>query len=257
MILNVEDPVSFMEFEGSKGSRVKRLSGSGGSPSRGQRGFTLVEVIVAIVILTGVGLAAAQFAITAIRSSTANQQRSEAVSVSASALEDVHGKVGTQSGTVDAVSAIAGASSSLSSSCTAGERAVLGSSLVDSLAMDVKAMDVKAISVRPARGSSSSSYSDATASGCSRTTGLAPAIASTTGSGTAMNVYTVVGTCVRASGSADCVRPSSSGAPSGGSTMVRVVVIVAWPDVLHQGAASTYSSTMLLDDTGASATGGM
>ncbi|MCH4159672.1 MAG: type II secretion system GspH family protein [Bifidobacterium minimum] len=231
---------------------MKRLSGSGGSPSRGQRGFTLVEVIVAIVILTGVGLAAAQFAITAIRSSTANQQRSEAVSVSASALEDVHGKVGTQSGTVDAVSAIAGASSSLSSSCTAGERAVLGSSLVDS-----SAMDVKAISVRPARGSSSSSYSDATASGCSGTTGLAPAIASTTGSGTAMNVYTVVGTCVRASGSADCVRRSSSGAPSGGSTMVRVVVIVAWPDVLHQGAASTYSSTMLLDDAGASATGGM
>lgn len=230
---------------------MKRLSGSGGSPSRGQRGFTLVEVIVAIVILTGVGLAAAQFAITAIRSSTANQQRSEAVSVSASALEDVHGKVGTQSGTVDAVSAIAGASSSLSSSCTAGERAVLGSSLVDS-----SAMDVKAISVRPARGSSSS-YSDATASGCSGTTGLAPAIASTTGSGTAMNVYTVVGTCVRASGSADCVSPSSSGAPSGGSTMVRVVVIVAWPDVLHQGAASTYSSTMLLDDTGASATGGI
>lgn len=256
MILNVEDPVSFMEFEGSKGSRVKRLSGSGGSPSRGQRGFTLVEVIVAIVILTGVGLAAAQFAITAIRSSTANQQRSEAVSVSASALEDVRGKVGTQSGTVDVVSAIAGASSSLSSSCTAGERAVLG--LVDPSAMDVKssAMDVKAISVRPARGSSSS-YSDATASGCSRTTGLAPAIASTTGSGTAMNVYTVVGTCVRASGSADCVRPSSSGAPSGGSTMVRVVVIVAWPDVLHQGAASTYSSTMLLDDTGSSATGGI
>ncbi len=43
-----------MEFEGSKGSRVKRLSGSGGSPSHGQRGFTLVEVIVATKSLSGI-----------------------------------------------------------------------------------------------------------------------------------------------------------------------------------------------------------
>lgn len=40
---------------------VKRL------PKRGESGFTLVEVLVAIVVLSITGLAAAQFAITAIR----------------------------------------------------------------------------------------------------------------------------------------------------------------------------------------------
>lgn len=42
---------------------VKRL------PKRGESGFTLVEVLVAIVVLSITGLAAAQFAITAIRTS--------------------------------------------------------------------------------------------------------------------------------------------------------------------------------------------
>ena len=49
---------------GVAASRVNRL------PKRGESGFTLVEVLVAIVVLSITGLAAAQFAITAIRSSS-------------------------------------------------------------------------------------------------------------------------------------------------------------------------------------------
>ena len=48
---------------------VKRL------PKSGESGFTLVEVLVAIVVLSITGLAAAQFAITAIRMPSSRVQQ--------------------------------------------------------------------------------------------------------------------------------------------------------------------------------------
>ena len=51
---------------------------------RMQRGFTMVEVIVAIGMLTLVGLAAAQFAVTAVHSSYAHQQRAITVGLAES-----------------------------------------------------------------------------------------------------------------------------------------------------------------------------
>ena len=60
---------------------------------RMQRGFTMVEVIVAIGMLTLVGLAAAQFAITAVHSSYAHQQRAIAVGLAESGMEQVQESV--------------------------------------------------------------------------------------------------------------------------------------------------------------------
>lgn len=67
--------------------RVKRLM------KRGESGFTLVEVLVAIVALSIVGLAAAQFAITAIHTSYAQQQRSTAVSLGSDGIERMRAQI--------------------------------------------------------------------------------------------------------------------------------------------------------------------
>lgn len=60
---------------------------------RMQRGFTMVEVIVAIGMLTLVGLAAAQFAVTAVHSSYAHQQRAITVGLAESGMERVQESV--------------------------------------------------------------------------------------------------------------------------------------------------------------------
>lgn len=72
---------------GVAASRVNRL------PKRGESGFTLVEVLVAIVVLSITGLAAAQFAITAIRTSYAQQQRSTAVSLGDDGMERMRAQI--------------------------------------------------------------------------------------------------------------------------------------------------------------------
>ena len=66
---------------------VKRL------PKRGESGFTLVEVLVAIVVLSITGLAAAQFAITAIRTSYAQQQRSAAIALGSDGIERMRAQI--------------------------------------------------------------------------------------------------------------------------------------------------------------------
>ena len=62
-------------------------------PKRGERGFTLVETIVAVLVLSLVGLAAAQFAVNAIRTSYAQQMRSTAVSLGDDGVERVQAQV--------------------------------------------------------------------------------------------------------------------------------------------------------------------
>ena len=64
-----------------------------GMPKRGERGFTLVETIVAVLVLSLVGLAAAQFAVTAIRTSYAQQMRSTAVSLGDDGVERVQAQI--------------------------------------------------------------------------------------------------------------------------------------------------------------------
>lgn len=66
---------------------------AGRMPKRGERGFTLVETIVAVLVLSLVGLAAAQFAVTAIRTSYAQQMRSTAVSLGDDGVERVQAQI--------------------------------------------------------------------------------------------------------------------------------------------------------------------
>lgn len=72
---------------GLAAGRVKRLT------KRGESGFTLVEVLVAVVVLSITGLAAAQFAITAIRTSYSQQQRSAAVSLGSDGIERMRAQI--------------------------------------------------------------------------------------------------------------------------------------------------------------------
>lgn len=62
-------------------------------PKQGERGFTLVETIVAVIVLSLVGLAAAQFAVTAVRTSYAQQMRSTAVSLGDDGVERVQAQL--------------------------------------------------------------------------------------------------------------------------------------------------------------------
>ena len=62
-------------------------------PRRGESGFTLVEVLVAVVVLSITGLAAAQFAIGAIRTSYAQQQRSTAIALGSDGIERMRAQI--------------------------------------------------------------------------------------------------------------------------------------------------------------------
>lgn len=61
---------------------------------RGETGFTLIEVIVAVVILTIVGMTAAQFAVRSLVTSREMQQRAAAASLAQDQLEKLQSQIG-------------------------------------------------------------------------------------------------------------------------------------------------------------------
>ena len=198
--------------------------------SRAESGFTLVEVIVAIVILTLVGLSSAQFAITAIRSSTSHQQRSAAVSIAASGIEDVRdttrssvefSKTGLKtSGTADPDWA-----DEYDWSVNAGSWSSLISLGVVSSSDDQKAYLVTTSTVATSTG------------------GL-------TGSGsTTYTRYILYRVCYRSTDSSECTDTDTS-SDSSDSRMVRVAVAVTWNDAWKSGTTALYTTSILLDDSG-------
>lgn len=85
--------VGFPQEGGAEGVMLAGRMPKRGMPKRGERGFTLVETIVAVLVLSLVGLAAAQFAVTAIRTSYAQQMRSTAVSLGDDGVERVQAQI--------------------------------------------------------------------------------------------------------------------------------------------------------------------
>ena len=199
-----------------------------------------MEVLVAISLIMVMGSAAAAFTITAIHTSEANEARSKAVLAASSSLETVQTALGAQTATVDPLKTITGLDGTVSSStsastsastCTASERAILGSGVLDSSSMKIMAISAD-----------DGSYSSTESGDCSGSdAGLDAA------SDGSMHVYTVVGTCVRAVGSTVCNAPSGGG--SSGSSMLRVVAVVVWPDVSRGDTISYYTTSMLVDAT--------
>lgn len=251
---------------------------------RMQRGFTMVEVIVAIGMLTLVGLAAAQFAITAVHSSYAHQQRAIAVGLAESGMEQVQESVKGERGSAVFTNLTAGMSES-------GAKEAL------QVATDLNVIE------------NPSEELDLGWSASPTTTSIQPKVETTDqqGKGTTYTVYTIIGKCYRVSTSASCLSASKQGlikadgsvptdtyrytseAPKTAATtassaksefdknisvitshtsfpagsfyagtvltrvvytpMVRVVVLVTWPDSQHSGKTCWYSTASVLDGT--------
>lgn len=89
-------------FEGSQPQSVTAQAGPARSSTRrgifsrrarNQQGFTIVEVLVALLILLLVGTVAVQFAVSAIHTSYQQQQRATAITLSTSGTEKVRSRI--------------------------------------------------------------------------------------------------------------------------------------------------------------------
>ncbi len=245
---------------GLAAGRVKRLT------NRGEAGFTLVEVLVAVVVLSVTGLAAAQFAITAIHTSYAQQQRSTAVSLGSDGIERMRAQI-------------------------ADDKSKPAQYYVDLLAgMGVDGVN-QAQANLAAVGAISSQPSDLAATDTPDTDAgkyIQP-VRATTGKDakqTKYTVNTVVEKCYRLSGTMDCKTASALGISGGSSIagldgtedsslksailsrnsiptkgfiyesktympMVRVVVGVTWKDGMNNGkTTAVYTTNELLNVVG-------
>ena len=244
---------------GLAAGRVKRLT------KRGESGFTLVEVLVAVVVLSVTGLAAAQFAITAIHTSYAQQQRSTAVSLGSDGIERMRAQI-------------------------ADDTSKPGQYYADLLAgMGVDGVN-QAQANLAAVGALSSQPSDLAATDTPDTDAgkyIQP-VRVTTGKDSKQTTYTVntvVEKCYRLSGTMDCKTASALGVSGGSSIagldgvedaslksailsrnsiptkgfiyesktympMVRVVVGVTWKDGMNNGKTAVYTTNELLNVVG-------
>lgn len=238
---------------GVAASRVNRL------PKRGESGFTLVEVLVAIVVLSITGLAAAQFAITAIRTSYAQQQRSTAVSLGDDGMERMRAQIAN----VDANQYL--------------DELIKGMGETSVTDAQKNLSDVGAITSQLA----DLSYTSSPDPDKSKYIQPVRATAGKDAKHTEYTVNTVVERCFRASGEISCKTASQLGISRSSATsytantstsatadildpgktvsgaftfgahtympMIRVVVGVTWDDNMHQGKTCLYTTSELLD----------
>lgn len=238
----------------------------GGQAKLAQRGFTMVEVIVAIGMLTLVGLAAAQFAITAVHSSYAHQQRSIAVGLAESGMEQVQESVKGKDGNTIFSTLTSGMAKSQAQEAlkTASNLNVIENA-ADTI--DLGWSDTPSATAIQAKAKTNDQQ----------------------GKGTTYTVYTIAGKCYRLSAEASCLSASKQGLVSSSGTigsfkyvgeghkavdaasitdatkfpagpfntgtasslsyspMVRVIVLVTWPDSQHHGKTCWYSTATVLD----------
>lgn len=243
--------------------RRPRFRGCGESrqsiAKRGESGFTLVEVLVAIVVLSITGLAAAQFAITAIRTSYAQQQRSTAVSLGDDGMERMRAQIAN----VDANQYL--------------DELIKGMGETSVTAAQKNLSDVGAITSQLA----DLSYTSSPDPDKSKYIQPVRATAGKDAKHTEYTVNTVVERCFRASGEISCKTASQLGISRSSATsytantstsatadildpgktvsgaftfgahtympMIRVVVGVTWDDNMHQGKTCLYTTSELLD----------
>lgn len=218
-----------------------------------------MEVLVAIVVLSITGLAAAQFAITAIRTSYAQQQRSTAVSLGDDGMERMRAQIAN----VDANQYL--------------DELIKGMGETSVTAAQKNLSDVGAIASQLA----DLSYTSSPDPDKSKYIQPVRATAGKDAKHTEYTVNTVVERCFRASGEISCKTASQLGISRSSATsytantstsatadildpgktvsgaftfgahtympMIRVVVGVTWDDNMHQGKTCLYTTSELLD----------
>lgn len=247
---------------GLAAGRVKRLT------KRGESGFTLVEVLVAVVVLSITGLAAAQFAITAIRTSYSQQQRSAAVSLGSDGIERMRAQIADDKSKpaqyyadLLAGMGVGGVKQAQANLVAVGAISSRSSQLSDLAATDTPDTDANKY-IQPVR--------DTTGKDAKQTK---------------YTVNTVVEKCYRLSGTMDCKTASDLGITGASSIagldgsadsslktailsrnsiptkgfifdsktympMVRVVVGVTWKDGMNNGKTAVYTTNELLNVVG-------
>lgn len=245
-----------IDRQSSSMSRIPARCRRGREQWRNEQGFTLIEVIVSIALVLVAGLAAAQFTITAIHTSHAQQQRAAAVSIANGSLEQAEALLGSNKPQDYAKTLVKGVKESESE---AAWKAVSDLGAVSADDMDLFYQ--------------SDSTSDTGGVTVKRT-----AQPEESRSGT-FTVYTVLGKCYRRQGTAACKSANALGLPHGGlqsgSTdvssqvrsntdmptapfknsadahtyipMLRVMVAVTWPDVGGSAKTCVYATSRLID----------
>lgn len=234
--------------------RIRTLGRRARKRWRNEQGFTLIEVIVSIALVLVAGLAAAQFTITAIHTSHAQQQRAAAVNIANGSLEQAEALLGSNKPQDYAQTLVKGVKESESE---AAWKAVSDLGAVSADDMDLFYQ--------------SDSTSDTGGVTVKRT-----AQPEESRSGT-FTVYTVLGKCYRKQGTAACKSASALGLPTGGLRsdsadvssqvlsntdmptapfnngtvkyipMLRVMVAVTWPDVGGSTKTCVYATSRLID----------
>ena len=223
---------------------------------RNEQGFTLIEVIVSIALVLVAGLAAAQFTITAIHTSHAQQQRAAAVSIANGSLEQAEALLGSNKPQDYAKILMKGVTESNSKDAwntVAGLGAVSADDM-DLLYQPASATDTPDSGIKVKRTAQPEESRSGT-----------------------FTVYTVLGKCYRKQGTAACKSASALGLPTGGLRsdsadvssqvlsntdmptapfnngtvkyipMLRVMVAVTWPDVGGSTKTCVYATSRLID----------
>ena len=159
-----------------RNSASARFRGALARHRRNQQGFTIVEVLVALLILLLVGTVAVQFAVSAIHTSYQQQQRATAMTLSTSGMEKVRSRIRGMSGDSYLASITAGTTKDQATQAYNALKA-------DDVVRDGDFQLAWSDGTAPASGSIAYSAVDTTSSADTN--------------GTEFKVYTVVGKCYR------------------------------------------------------------
>ena len=201
------------------------LPGAGRLPGRADEGFSLVEVVIAVVLLSTLMAALAVMFVGGVKHLGGLQRRQAAVQVAAQALEVVRA-VSTTPGQGGCVKLLQGHDQMSADAQWADAPADLTAVTDETWTSNLCPGAI----VVPYQGL-------ATATG----TVLDPVVVG----GQSYTVQTYIGTCVLDAGRSSCVR--SSAVPGGGPKMYRVLVEVDWSGAGCTSGSCSYTASTLMD----------
>lgn len=193
---------------------------------RGDDGFTIVEVLAALMVLAVVATAAAMFMIRSLHASKGLQDRQAAPTAARQVMEQVRSVPGVMT-------------------TTTNSKLVQGRSRADVVAAWNEASGYGVDISSTYTGSGGTTFDDDTftlASGAS-VNPVVPIRGTTTVSGTDFDYLTLVGTCVRPRAGSECGKNTT------GDVLYRIVVLVRWSDAAQTCTDSTcqYTLSTLVD----------
>lgn len=171
------------------------------------RGFTMIEVLAAIVILGIVTTAATLFSIQALQATETQQRRQVAVAIATEAMEAVNSRVATVEAGTGVSYLLGGRNQTLVTNAWTANSAVVG------VAQTYAAWDPGAASTASPR---------------------IPLTGTETRNGTIYSVTTLIGWCYQSELTSDCIKVAGSATPpaspssSLANRMLRVITVVRW-----------------------------